>query len=62
MERIKYRAYTTRKFKEELHARMKVLAATRRVTIEEIFNELVEQGLNVLEAKLVAEQSGKVGC
>ena len=44
-----FKNFTTRKFRADLHYRLKLLAATRKVTMEEMFNEVVEKGLDELE-------------
>jgi len=44
-----YKNYMTRKFRADLHERMKLFAAVMAVTIEDAFNMIVERGLDELE-------------
>ena len=48
-DKDQYKSFTTRKFRANLHYRLKLLAAARGITQEEVFNEVVEKGLGELE-------------
>ncbi len=49
MPNFQYKTYTTRRFRADLHERLKLFAAVMSVTMEEAFNTSVERGLNELE-------------
>lgn len=44
-----YKTYSTRRFRADLHERMRLFAAIMNITIEEAFNTIMECGLNNLE-------------
>lgn len=52
---VKVRAYTTRKLPDDFLHRMRILAAfkaaeeKRRVTLEEVVNEVIAKGLPIVE-------------
>lgn len=45
----KYKAFTTRKMLVEHHYKMKLIAATLGMTIEDVFELVVEEGLKSVE-------------
>lgn len=47
----KMRSYNTRFMPTELHMRLKILAAQRRVSLEMMLNLVLEIGLDVVEGK-----------
>ena len=47
--RYQFKAYSTRRFRSDLHERMKLFAAIMNTSIEEAFNMIVERGLSELE-------------
>lgn len=49
MPNMQYKSYTTRKFRADLHERLKLFAAVSGTTIEDAFNLIVERGLNEVE-------------
>lgn len=55
---MEYKSYTTRTFPVELHTRLKRLAADKLETMENVFNEVIEAGLNVVEARWLQERVG----
>lgn len=44
-----YKTYSTRRFRRDLHERMKLFAAIMGITVEEAFNMIMERGLDSLE-------------
>ena len=46
-----FKSFTTRRFRVDLHYRMRLLAAALGVTQEELFNRVVAEGLDVCEGK-----------
>lgn len=58
-KKVETRIYMTRKFEEDLHKRLRVLAAEKQITMEEAHNMAMRSGLEVEEAKLVL-QRGKL--
>jgi len=44
-----FKTYSTRRFRMDLHERMKLFAAIMGVSIEEAFNTIMERGLDNLE-------------
>lgn len=49
MALLQYKTYTTRRFRVDLHERMKLFAAIHNISIEEAFNAIMERGLDSLE-------------
>ena len=49
MPNFQYKTYTTRRFRADLHERLKLFAAVMSITIEEAFNTAMERGLGELE-------------
>ncbi len=47
--KFQYKTYSTRRFRADLHERMRLFAAIMNITIEEAFNTIMERGLNNLE-------------
>ena len=44
-----YKSFTTRRFRADLHYRMRLLAASTNRTQQDIFNDIVQLGLDQLE-------------
>jgi hypothetical protein len=50
-DKLQYKSFTTRRFRADLHYRLKLLAAKLGITMDAAFPLVVEEGLNVLEDK-----------
>ena len=48
-EKLKYKSYSTRKFRVDLHGRLRVIAAIYGKTIEDMLNLVIERGLRTFE-------------
>ena len=58
-----FKSFTTRRFRADLHYRLRLLSAALGVTQEELFNRVVGEGLDVCEAKyqdLIKAQPGMI--
>ena len=49
-----YKSFTTRRFRADLHYRLRLLAARLNVSQEEVFTDVVTEGLAVCEQKASA--------
>lgn len=60
--RYQFKSYSTRRFRSDLHERMKLFAAIMGTSIEDAFNMIMERGLDSLEkeTKLTASMPGNV--
>jgi len=61
-DKFQYKSFTSRRFRADLHYRLKLLAATQERTMEEILNEALELGLIQLEKAVygaVGESGGE---
>jgi hypothetical protein len=48
-KRLEYKSYSTRKFRVDLHERLRITAAMERKTIEDMLNLVIEKGLGWYE-------------
>jgi hypothetical protein len=48
-KRLEYKSYSTRKFRVDLHERLRIVAAVERKTIEDMLNLVIERGLREYE-------------
>ncbi len=60
-DKMQYKNFSTRRFRADLHYRLRIAAATLHITMEEVFNLVVAEGLDVVEVKARAGMKRKEG-
>lgn len=55
-DQYQYKNFSTRRFRADLHYRLRLVALQMNVTQEEAMNIVVENGLGVVEASLAKQE------
>jgi len=51
-----FKNFTTRKFRADLHYRLRIFAATKEISVEIALNEVIEKGLNEIDKMVELER------